>query len=84
MVASLIAEATKHPYQCEEIFGLAHTLLKRLAETSADFLKIEDCVKHWGGLLLNHDRQEVRNRLLSACRLLTIYLRALAIRRALT
>ena len=59
MIASLINEAVLYPYQCEEIFSLAHTLFKRLAETSSDFLDLEDLVKQWGGLLLNHSCQEV-------------------------
>ncbi|KAN0095287.1 ubiquitin C-terminal hydrolase-like protein [Hyaloscypha variabilis] len=58
MVASLIPEATKHPYHCEEIFSLAHTLLKRVTETSTELLNMEDCVTQWGDLLLNHSRQE--------------------------
>lgn len=59
MIDSLITDAVDYPYQCEEIFTLAHTLFKKLAETSTDFLDLEDCVKQWGGLLLNHNYQEV-------------------------
>jgi ubiquitin carboxyl-terminal hydrolase 34 len=36
-------------------------LFKRLAETSIEFLNLEDLVKQWGGLLLNHSCQEVRS-----------------------
>lgn len=61
MIDSLINEAVLYPYQCEEFFSLAHTLFKRLAETSTEFLNLEDLVKQWGGLLLNHSCQEVRS-----------------------
>jgi ubiquitin carboxyl-terminal hydrolase 34 len=73
MVASLIPEATKHPYHCEEIFSLAHTLLKRVTETSTELLNMEDCVTQWGDLLLNHSLQEVCNLISSTCRLLTTF-----------
>jgi ubiquitin carboxyl-terminal hydrolase 34 len=59
MIASLIPEAVLHPYQCEEIFTLANTLFKRLAETSLEFLNLEDLVKQWGALLLSHTCREV-------------------------
>ncbi len=59
MIDSLINEAVLYPYQCEEFFSLAHTLFKRLAETSTEFLNLEDLIKQWGGLLLNHSCQEV-------------------------
>jgi ubiquitin carboxyl-terminal hydrolase 34 len=72
MIESLIIEAVLYPYQCEEIFSLAHTLFKRLAETSTDFLDLEDCVKQWGGLLLNHNCQEVGNPISYLSILLTI------------
>jgi ubiquitin carboxyl-terminal hydrolase 34 len=59
MIASLIPEAVLHPYQCEEIFTLANTLFKRLAETSLDILNLENLVKQWGALLLSHSCREV-------------------------
>jgi ubiquitin carboxyl-terminal hydrolase 34 len=59
MIASLISEAILQPYQCEEIFTLALTLFKRLAETSLDFLNLEDLVNQWGSLLLSHTCREV-------------------------
>jgi ubiquitin carboxyl-terminal hydrolase 34 len=61
LIDSLINEAVLYPYQCEEFFSLAHTLFKRLAETSTECLKLEDLVKQWGGLLLSHSCQEVRS-----------------------
>jgi ubiquitin carboxyl-terminal hydrolase 34 len=72
MIDSLITEAVLYPYQCEEIFSLAHTLFKRLAETSRDFLNLEDLVKQWGGLLMNHSCQEVGNPIWCLCMTLTI------------
>jgi ubiquitin carboxyl-terminal hydrolase 34 len=59
MIASLIPEAVLQSYQCEELFTLALTLFKRLAETSLDFLNLEDLVKQWGTLLLSHICREV-------------------------
>lgn len=71
MVESLVAEAVVYPYQCEEIFSLAHTLFNRLAETSTDVLDLEDIVTQWGGLLLNHSIQEVRILFTLLCMILT-------------
>lgn len=61
MIASLIPEAVHHPLQCEELFSLAHTLFKRVAETSLDFLDLEDLVKQWGALLIGHVCVEVNH-----------------------
>jgi hypothetical protein len=61
MVESLVSKATRYPQQCEEAFLLAHTLLKRLAETSIDFLDLEAFVKSWGALLIQHKCIEVTN-----------------------
>jgi ubiquitin carboxyl-terminal hydrolase 34 len=54
LVAELIPAATINAQQCEETFSLALALFKRLAETSLEFLNLEDLVKQWGGLLLSH------------------------------
>ncbi|RDL38126.1 Cysteine proteinase [Venustampulla echinocandica] len=58
MVATLILEAAHQPLHCEEIFFLGQTLFKKLAETSLEFLNLEDLVKHWGSLLLSHECNE--------------------------
>ncbi len=59
MVISIVPEAALQPHQCEETFTLCHTLFKRLAETSLEFLNLEDLVKQWGSLLLLHSCREV-------------------------
>ncbi len=59
MVAALIPQAALKPQQCEETFSLGLTLFKKLAETSIEFLNLEDLVRQWGSLLLSHPRREV-------------------------
>lgn len=54
LVAALIPEATGNAQQCEDTFSLALALFKRLAETSLEFLNLEDLVQQWGVLLLSH------------------------------
>jgi ubiquitin carboxyl-terminal hydrolase 34 len=54
MVAGLIPEAVLNSRQCEETFSLALTLFKRIAESSLEFLNLEELVKNWGSLLLQH------------------------------
>jgi ubiquitin carboxyl-terminal hydrolase 34 len=52
MLVELIKRVREHPYQCEELFTLAHTLFKRLAETSLEFINLDDVVRQWSALLL--------------------------------
>jgi len=59
MVAAMIPEAVLLSHQCEETFSLGLTLFKKLAETSLEFLSLDDLVKQWGSLLLSHDCTEV-------------------------
>jgi ubiquitin carboxyl-terminal hydrolase 34 len=58
MVAALISEATQNAAQCEETFSLSLALFKKLAETSLEFLNLEDLVNQWGALLLSHSCAE--------------------------
>jgi ubiquitin carboxyl-terminal hydrolase 34 len=59
MVATLIPHAAKQPQRCEETFALSHQLFKKLAETSIDFLNLDELVRQWGALLLSHTPNEV-------------------------
>lgn len=52
MLVELIKRVREHPYQCEELFTLAHALFKRLAETSLEFINLDDVVRQWSALLL--------------------------------
>ncbi|TAQ90895.1 hypothetical protein B7494_g771 [Chlorociboria aeruginascens] len=54
MIAALISQAIQYPQQCEETLALALAMFKRLAETSIDFLNLDELVRGWGGLLLSH------------------------------
>ena len=59
IVEDMIPSFTRHPYQCEEAFFLAHTLFKRLAETKIEFLDLDKLIKAWGILLVQHECVEV-------------------------
>ncbi|KAH6668875.1 ubiquitin C-terminal hydrolase-like protein [Halenospora varia] len=59
IVASLILEAEQQPEQCEEIFLLGASLFKKLAETSIDFLDMNDLIQSWGKMLLSHECKEI-------------------------
>jgi ubiquitin carboxyl-terminal hydrolase 34 len=59
LVQSLIPSASRYAYQCEEVFLLAHTLLKRLAETTIESLKLGELVNSWGIILIQHKCIEV-------------------------
>lgn len=62
MVVDLVILASQHPQRCEELFSLALTLFKRLAETSLEFINLEDVVRQWSSLLLYApSSREVRN-----------------------
>ncbi|KAF4629829.1 hypothetical protein G7Y89_g8311 [Cudoniella acicularis] len=58
IVTSLIIEAVKQPQQCEDTFSLGVSLFKKLAETSIDFLDLNELVQQWGSLLLSHNCKE--------------------------
>jgi ubiquitin carboxyl-terminal hydrolase 34 len=64
MVAALIPDAAHQSQKCEETFTLCHQLFKKLAETSLDFLNLEELISQWGGLLLSHSPIEVSHGLL--------------------
>lgn len=52
MLVDLINGVGEHPYQCEELFSLALTLFKRIAETSLEFINLDDVMRQWTSLLL--------------------------------
>jgi len=60
MVADLVTEAVHEPFLCEDTFHLALTLFRKLAETSLEFLDLDDLAKRWGALLLSHTSREVQ------------------------
>lgn len=62
MVATLIPLTIHHHLQCEETFQLALALFKKLAETSLEFVSLENLVKQWATLLLAHRSNEVKTR----------------------
>lgn len=59
MVATLIPMTAHYPQQCEETLSLALTLFKKLAETSLEFISLDDVMRQWGSLLLSHNSKEV-------------------------
>jgi ubiquitin carboxyl-terminal hydrolase 34 len=59
LLAALIPIAVNQPHQCEETFALSHQLFKRLAETSLEFLNLDEFVREWGSLLLSLPSREV-------------------------
>ena len=59
LVRDLIPGAVHHPYQCEDVFSLCHTLFKKLAEISLDLIVLDNLVDCWGTLLLSHAPIEV-------------------------
>ena len=59
MVVGLIPHAVKQPQTCEETFTLCHQLFKKLAETSIDFLNLDERISQWSALLLSHTPNEV-------------------------
>lgn len=61
MVTELILQANQYSQRCEELFTLALGLFKRLAETSLDFIKLDDAIRQWSSLLLyDYGPEDVR------------------------
>jgi len=60
MAADLITEAVREPFLCEETFHLALTLFRKLAETSLEFLNLDNLAQQWGALLFSHTSREVQ------------------------
>lgn len=61
MVVELIKQVGECPQWCEELFGLALALFKRLAETSLEFIELDDVMRQWTSLLLySRDNGDVR------------------------
>jgi hypothetical protein len=52
MILELIQQVGQHPQRCEELFGLALALFKRLAESSIELVNLDDVVRQWTSLLL--------------------------------
>lgn len=52
MIVDLILQANQHTQRCEELFNLALALFKRIAETSLEFINLEDVARQWTSLLL--------------------------------
>ncbi|KAI1001681.1 hypothetical protein K3495_g6520 [Podosphaera aphanis] len=58
LIATLIPDAVHKPKQCEQVLSVSFTIFKRLTETSANAVRLEDLVRQWGALLISHPRNE--------------------------
>ena len=61
MIEILITESLTKPLQCEELMSLALALFKERVGISAETLRLDNLVRHWGSLLLTHTVIEVRS-----------------------
>ncbi len=58
MIRQLVEDACTRPCYCDQIFGLAQSIFKGLAETNDARLDIDGCFLQWGRLLIRHDSTE--------------------------
>lgn len=59
LLSELVSNAVNQPHQCEEFFSLCLTVFKSLGEISLDSVNLDDLVREWALLLLDHTTTEV-------------------------
>ncbi|RKF60923.1 putative ubiquitin hydrolase [Erysiphe neolycopersici] len=58
LIVSLIPKALNYPQKCEQLLSISYSMFKKVVETSAEALKLEDLVRQWGILLVSHSSSE--------------------------
>ncbi|KAI0097657.1 hypothetical protein GGR51DRAFT_465287 [Nemania sp. FL0031] len=58
IILQLLPQAALRPRECEELFGLASHLMKKLIDNESSTLKLLSCVRKCGDLLLSHTSTE--------------------------
>ncbi|KHJ35678.1 putative ubiquitin hydrolase [Erysiphe necator] len=58
LVLLIIPDVLRYPQNCEQLLSVSYSLFKKVVETSAETLKIEDLVRQWGILLVSHTSLE--------------------------
>ncbi|KAJ2985180.1 hypothetical protein NUW58_g5673 [Xylaria curta] len=58
IILQLLPQASLKPHKCEELFGLASNIIRKLIDSKSSILDLRLCVRRCGDLLLSHTSTE--------------------------